>query len=232
MFGLFLFSLAHLLMASIKLFFAEDSFMKKAKSLLFLLLACGLVACNQEKTSSPSVTSSSPSASVSSKPSTSAKPSSSSKPTISSSSSEEVTSSSEASSSFDYSSSRWSKDTIDLMLLHLDNNVIPDLGENVSEMTEWTYSYSDYGMEEGDYGYVSIETNLDYSADKLTDFETIYTAAGWTKVSSTVYTKGNLRVEFINDDSTLYVHASITETYDATKAATGWDTYVVDELNP
>ena len=206
--------------------------MKKAKSLLFLLLACGLVACNQENTSSPSVTSSSPSASVSSKPSTSSKPSSSSsKPTISSSSSEEITSSSETSSSFDYNSSRWSKDTIDLMLLHLDGNVIPDLGQNASEMSEWAYAYASYGMIDGDYGYINIETDMDYSSDNLTSFETIYTAAGWTKVSSTVYTKGNLKVEFINDDSILYVHASITETYDASKAQTGWDTYVVDELN-
>ena len=208
--------------------------MKKSTSILLLLFTCcGLVACENDKTSSPAVTSSSPAPSVSSSTSSSSsKPSSTPVSSIPVSSvEEESTSSSETSSSFDYNSSRWSKDTIDLMLLHLDGNVIPDLGQNASEMSEWAYAYASYGMIDGDYGYINIETDMDYSSDNLTAFETIYTAAGWTKVSSTVYTKGNLKVEFINDDSILYVHASITETYDASKAQTGWDTYVVDELN-
>ncbi|MDD6240803.1 MAG: hypothetical protein PUA93_04380 [Eubacteriales bacterium] len=212
--------------------------MRKTKSLLFVLLACALVSCNTQKTGSSSPVSSvisstpsisSPSSSKLSSSSSSSKPSSSSSSSSPISSSEDVSSSSSFSDT-DYSHSKWNSDTIDLMLLHLDNRIIPDLGSDAEETTEWKYTYDSF-YDATDFGHLEIATSLDYSETLVSSYEPIFTAAGYTKVSLVLYTKGNITVEFKNSGSLLYLDVSMSETYDATKASAGWDNYVIDALN-
>lgn len=187
--------------------------MRKTKSLLFVLLACALVSCNTQKTGSSSPVSSvisstpsisSPSSSKLSSSSSSSKPSSSSSSSSPISSSEDVSSSSSFSDT-DYSHSKWNSDTIDLMLLHLDNRIIPDLGSDAEETTEWKYTYDAY-YDATDFGHLEIATTFDYSETLVSSYEPIFTAAGYTKVSLVLYTKGNITVEFKNSGSLLYLN--------------------------
>ena len=212
--------------------------MKKSKVALFLLVACGLVSCNKVDDSSVvSSTSarSSTSPVVASSSSPTAVSSSSETPVVSSdeaevgagiSSSEDETSVS-SSTGFDYSSTKWNRTNVDIMLLHLNNRVIPYVSTTYQDAS-WVYSYNSYSS---DFGYVEIETEIENTTANLTTFETTYTKAGWTKVSSTEYTFDDLTVDLVDDGGFIMIHASMAETYDASKATAGWDEYVLDEFN-
>ena len=203
-------------------------------------LATVLAACQNQNSSSSTPNPSSPSISsrVSSSTPSSSKPitSSSSLPASDSSSSSSAEDPEEGLTQDEKLWKANEPNAYQLMLLHLNNQVIPyfDFGNHAME---WVYDTGTSSVVD-EYGGLVKETEIEYNSANLQTLDALFpSASGWVKDDSkssyqVLYTNStsHLIVKLIDDSGFISLHIVYDEPYDAS-SATGWDASIMNAIH-
>ncbi len=202
--------------------------MKKSKLVVLPLILLAMTACTGRNDSSQSSSSETPIVQTSTSSSSSSALPSTSTPTSSVSSSSSASESTSSSSSVDiYTTTLWKKAIVDLMVKHMDSNIIPYVDMGKVDGT-WVDSTTKSGT------YLSVSGMSEFDSSKLAGIQKDYEDAGYTvTASSTSLTcvKDAIKVVVGKDSSGYWdLKAYYDCPYDKSKAPTAWDTDTANEI--